>query len=169
MTDFDDDKELFGQDDDRERVNADTRDGLSTGLRMDSDDRDPNIETRPPRVTMQHGYNITFEDVDFDRENFRYYAFLDHPDKPGRIESAKGAYWEHVTNRNGQKASRPAGSGKHYLMKLEMKYAKEDWELKRAKVARTMADAGQIKTGEYAPEGGDSIHQSHRTSDSPYS
>ena len=173
MSEFED-KEMFGQDDDRERVNADKTSELSQGLQMNTDDRDPNLETRPPRISMAHGFNIAFEDVEFDRVNFRYYAFIDRKDKPGRIESAKGDYWEHVKNIHGSIATRPAGSDTYFLMRLPMKYAKEDLELKKAKVARTMADAGKLKPGEYAPdaktgkaEGGDSIHQSSYVSDSP--
>jgi hypothetical protein len=166
--------ESYGQEDDRERVNSTQKQDLSTG--QTGDDRDPNQETRPKRVPMKQGTNLGFEDCDMDPTQYRYYVFNEDPNKPGRIDRAKGAAWEHVTNRQGQVATRASGGGTAYLMRLPMEYAKEDNDAKRAKVLATMADAGKMGRNEYAPdpetgraEGGASIHQGSHTSDNPYS
>ena len=149
-----------GESEERERVNTDMKEdqAQNAGLSLDANPRDPNSQTRPPRVPLEYGNNVSFSDVQFDRKNYRYYAFYDDPERPGRIENAKAAYWEEVRNVNGQLASRPAGAGRHILMRLPMQYALEDLELKRKKVQATMADYGEIKTGqagkldEYAPD-----------------
>jgi hypothetical protein len=151
--------------------NSDQTQGLQGG-----DDRNPNIETRPPRVPMKQGTNLGFEDCEFDHKKFRYYGFHEDPLKPGRIARAKAAYWENVTNINGQTAQRATGGGITYLMCLLWKYANEDLQVKKNKVLATMADQGKLGANEYAPdsetgraEGGTSIHQSSHTSDNPYS
>ena len=171
--DIEDESGLYGQGDDRERVNSIQKQDLSTG--QTGDPRDPNQETRPPRILMKQGSNMGFEDCEFDREKFGYYVFHEAPSKPGRIERAKAAYWEHVTNRSGQVAQRNAGGGISYLMRLPAKYRKEDLDAKKKRVQATMADQGKIGPGEYAPdpktgagEGGTSIHQSSHTSDNPF-
>ena len=168
------DGEMIGQDDDRERVNSNQKQDLATG--NTGDDRDPNQETRPARVPMKQGTNLGFEDCELDRANYRYYIFSEDPNKPGRVERAKAAYWEHVTNRAGQVAQRATGGGTGYLMRLLHKYAQEDLALKKAKVVATQADQGKLSEGEYAPdphtgraEGGTSIRQSSHASDNPYS
>ena len=164
----------MGQDDDRERGNSTQKQDLAVG--QPGDPRDPNITTRPARVTMGQGSNLGFEDCDFDRESFGYYVFHEHPDKPGRIARAKGAYWEHVTNRDGQVAQRASGGGINYLMRLPEKYRKEDLDAKKKRVQATMADQTGVGQNEYAPdtktgkaEGGSSIYQDRQMTDNPYS
>lgn len=158
----------------RARVNADTREDQAKGLGANVDPRDPNAETRPPRVQMGRGGNLTFSEAEMDKEKFHYYAFYDNPDRPGRIEQAKAAYWEHVTNREGQPITRPAGGGLHYLMRLPIKYWLEDLMVKKEKIRARMVGETKVGKGEYAPtadghrEGGDSMRTTH-TSDNPYS
>ena len=166
----------------RERVNTDKREdeAISQGLSLNSDTRNPNADTRPPRVPMQQGKNVDFSDVQMDTKNFKYYAFFDNPEKPGRIQSAKAAYWEEVMNIHGQPARRPAGNGYHILMRLPIQYWKEDLENKRKKVQATLADEGKLSKNvpgqfdEYAPEdggkaeGGESMFVRHSQSDSPF-
>jgi hypothetical protein len=166
--------ELYGQDDDGKRVNSTQKQDLAVGA--SGDPRDPNQETRPARVPMKQGTNLGFEDCDFDRSSYRYYAFNEDPNKPGRIDRAKSAYWEHVTSRNGAIAQRASGGGTTYLMRLPMKYASADSNIKKKKVLATMADQTKINANEYAPdpitgkaEGGTSIYQDRTVSDNPYS
>lgn len=170
---IEDENKLYGQEDDRERVNSTQKQDLAVG--ETGDPRDPNSDAYIPRILMKQGTNMGFEDCDFDRKNFGYYVFHEDPTKPGRIERAKAAYWEHVTNRTGQVAQRSAGGGICYLMRLPAKYRQEDLDAKKKRVQATMADQGKIGPGEYAPdpktgqgEGGTSIHQSSHTSDNPF-
>lgn len=161
----------------RERVNSSQEQSLvESDAHQSIDDRDPNKDTRPPRVTMSNSVKLTFPEVIFERDKYHYYAFVDHPERPGRIESAKAAYWEHVTNKEGHPITQPAGGGTHYLMKLPLEYWREDLMLKKKKVARTMASQDKLGPNEYAPdpktgkaEGGTSIYQERHTSDNPYS
>ena len=138
---------MYGEDEEKgineekERQNSDMVEGdaVTAGLQLGGDDRDPNLETRPPRVRLQGGKKLAFEDVEFERGKFHYYAFLDDPGRPGRINNAKAAYWETVYNVHGQPATRPAGQGTHVLMKLPLKYWKEDLDFKKQQVTRRMA------------------------------
>ncbi len=146
----------------------------SDSLGIQTDPRDPNKDARPPRVPMGQGRNLEFSQVKFERDKFHYYAYLEHPEKPGRIRKAEAAYWEYVTDSRGQKVTAAAGSGMHYLMKLPLKYWKEDLDSKKIAVARRMEKENSIGVGEYAPdaatgrpEGGTSVITSD-TSDNPY-
>jgi|TARA_R110000796_G_scaffold161824_1_gene278553 hypothetical protein len=135
--------------------------------------RDPNAENRPPRVAMQGSLNLDYPESRLDRENFAYRWFLDDPIKPGRIESAKRAYWDHCED-DGVKVTRPAGNATHYLMRLPMNYWLEDQQLKREKNLATMSEEAQLGANEYAPtasgrrEGGESSRVSQSSSDNPY-
>jgi len=170
------DNELYGQDDDRERVNSDKAEDQAQGLAANVDPRNANAETRPPRVAMKRGANVTFADVDFDREKFHYYAFLDDPNKPGRIESARAAYWEDVPNRTGTPATRPDKSGgTHRLMRLPIEYWREDLNTKKQKIRARMATENKLGKNEYAPDaktgaagGGKEMYRSTSTSDNPF-
>ena len=169
--------ELFGQDDNRERINSDKAEDQATGLAGNLDPRNPNAETRPPRVPMKQGANVTFADVEFDREKFHYYAFLDDPKKPGRIQSARDAYWEDVPNREGVPATRPDKSGgTHRLMRLPIEYWREDLDNKKQKIRDRMATENKLGPSEYAPDpetgkptGGKEMFRSTSTSNNPYS
>lgn len=135
--------------------------------------RDPNAETRPPRVAMQGSLNLDYPESELDRANYAYRWFLDDPAKPGRIETAKRAYWEHKVD-DGKNVTRPAGNATHYLMMLPMEYWLEDRQLKRERNLATMTEEARLGAGEYAPdaqgrrEGGESARVSQSTSDNPY-
>ena len=139
-----------------------------------ADPRSPNADARPARVLLSRGGKLDIAEHKLDDKNYRYYWFLDDPQKPGRVQAAVAAYWEHVTNAQGQAITRPSGSNTHYLMRLPMKYAMEDLELKREKVRATMDKETSIGRNEYAPdqrgraEGGTSA-LSRNSSGNPYS
>lgn len=135
--------------------------------------RDPNAETRPPRVAMQGTKNLDYPESQLDREKYAYRWVLDDPAKPGRVDSFKRAYWEHKQD-DGVNVSRPAGAATHYLMMLPIEYYKEDQKLKRDKNLATMTEEARLGANEYAPtaqghrEGGESARVSQSTSDNPY-
>ena len=157
----------------RPRMQAHEINDQSVGL-ADQDPRSPNASVRPPRVLLAQGGKLDVAEHKLDDKNYRYYWFLDDPQKPGRIAAAIAAYWEHVTNAQGQAITRPAGANTHYLMRLPMQYALEDLELKREKVRATMDKEASIGRNEYAPdqkgraEGGTSA-LSRNSSGNPYS
>ena len=148
-------------------------DAATQGLEMNP--RDPNADTRPPRVPVGQGLNLDTGGLDLDKESYYYHWVLEMPDRPGGIQKAKAAYYEHVTDASGNIVTRPAGGGFHYLMRLPVEYRKEDLVLKKNKVLATMDAETRIGPGEYAPdplshrdEGGQSAVR-RETSDNPYS
>jgi hypothetical protein len=123
---------------------------------------------------MQGSLNLDYPESKLDKKSYAYRWFLDDPNKPGRIETAKRAYWEHVSDE-GENVCRPSGNSMHYLMKLPREYYIEDKDLKRQRVLSTMAEEARLGANEYAPtasgqrEGGESARVSQTTSDNPYS
>lgn len=109
---------------------------------------------RPPRIAMTAGMNLHVDESLLDRKNFYYRFFAESAAKGGRISSAKGAYYDHVTDKEGNNITRPGGGGDTmYLMKLPMKYRLDDLNLKEKKNAATMDAEYQLKSNEYAPKG----------------
>jgi hypothetical protein len=159
----------------RGRPRMQAHESVEQALGMETTDpRSPNKGVRPPRVRLTQGGKLDVAEHKLDDKNYRYYWFLDDPQKPGRIQAAIAAYWEHVTNSQGQAITRPAGANVHYLMRLPMEYALEDLELKREKVRATMDKEASLGVNEYAPdqkgraEGGTSALTRH-SSGNPYS
>lgn len=136
-----------------------------------ADPRDTN--QRPKRVPIRPGTNLDYPEDRLDREKFAYRWFLDHPSRPGRIQQAIAAYWEH-TQENGANVQRPSGSGQQFLMKLPIMYWNEDQELKRERNRANMAQENELGPNEYAPdaqgrrEGGTSARTSNVSSGNPY-
>lgn len=166
----------------RERVNSGMVEdrAVAQGLAASIDPRNPNVDS-PTRIPLGRSSKVDFSDVEMDRENFAYYAFLDDPQRPGVIGQAKAAFWEECVNMYGQPARRPGGyNTEHVLMRLPMKYWKEDLDKDKKAREAMMADAGTLKKEgkntpeEYAPtsggkpEGGDSLFVSKKVSDNPY-
>ena len=155
------------------RNDASKTENQATTQGLGNQSRDPNAETRPPRVAMQGSLNLDYPEDQLDRVNFAYRWFLDDPNKPGRIERAKRAYWEHKQD-DGKNVTRPAGSATHYLMQLPMEYWLQDKQLKREKNLATMTEEARLGANEYAPtaqghrEGGESARVSQSSNDNPY-
>lgn len=82
---------------------------------------------RPPRVSMAEGDLIlTVPDRYLSKsKHYRFFA-----DREGRIDRAKEAYWEFVTDENGVNIARSSKGTKMYLMALDIQYKIEDDELK---------------------------------------
>ena len=165
------------------KAKADQKVASATGLTeteaatigvTEGDSRDPNSQKRPPRVSLQRGENLSTFGIKLDRENYRYYWFSESQTKPGRVQGALAAYYEHVVGSNGKPVSRNNGNGgATYLMRLPMEYWKEDEAAKRKNVALTMGENTKLGANEYAPtatrpEGGASSVVSRSTSDNPY-
>ncbi len=112
----------------------------------------PDGPKRPPRIRLHAGQNLHISEAYLDREKFSYRWFAESSVNGGRVASAHGAYWEHVTDEHGQNFKRPSGQDTMYLMKLEIQYWLEDQQLKRNKVRATMDKEYAISEGEYAPD-----------------
>jgi hypothetical protein len=145
----------------------------SQGIQTDS--RNPNKDSRPPRVPMGQSMNLEFAGVKRDEANYKYYAFLDQKHKPGRVQKALAAYWEYVTYEDGTNVVAPAGDGLHYLMKLPREYWEQDLLLKKKAVARRIDAENSIGDEEYAPDSATGRPEGGKTalhsgnSDNPYS
>lgn len=132
-------------------LDSETPEALAATGQVEGDPRNPNQKARPPRIPLRHGANLNYPEEKLDKDNFAYYWFLDMASKPGRIQSAHSAYWEHV-EENGKPVTRKAGENTHYLMKLPIEYYNEDQARKAADVARTMAENMKLGRNEYAPD-----------------
>ncbi len=128
-----------------------TQDTATTLGAQDKRPDAPEGPARPPRVRMNAGENLAVSEEYLDREKYSYRFFAENSIKGGRIESAKGAWWEHVTDSRGQNIKKPSGNDIMYLMKIELEYWEEDQKLKREKVRATMDQEASIGEGEYAP------------------
>jgi hypothetical protein len=145
---------------------------ITQGL-SSAEPRDPNKESRPARIRMEQGQNLSTVGMDLDEINYKYRWFADYEKAPGRIAGAQRAYWEHV-QKNGQNESRDSGSGMMYLMRLPMENWREDLALKKEKSLATMDSQRELGPNEYAPdpvtlkaEGGKSA-VTRDSSDNPY-
>lgn len=124
---------------------------------------------RPRRISMSNMKKLDIPEGIM--EKGYYYRWFQ--DKDGRIQQAKAAYYEHVTDEQGNNFTRNSGPYTLYLMRLRQEYRDEDNLLKRQRVAATLEAEAHIGAGEYAPdprtgkpEGGTSAIQ-HHTSDRP--
>lgn len=124
--------------------------GSNQAVRPDA----PEGPDRPARIPMNSGTNLNVPEQLLDRDKFHHRFFAENLIKGGRIESAKGAWWEHVIDPRGKNIMRPSGGDVMYLMKIDIKYWKEDQKLKQDKVRATMEAEATISDGEYAPTTG---------------
>jgi len=114
-------------------------------------ERGPDGPKRPPRIRLHSGKNLHVPEDLLDRENFSYRWFAENSIKGGRVESAKGAYWEFFVDASGNNFRRPSGQDQMFLMQIEKKYYLEDLDFKRQRVNATMNQESGIGDGEYAP------------------
>lgn len=124
----------------------------STDKRPDA----PKGPDRPARIPMNSGSNLQVPANLLERDKFAYYYFAENLLKGGKVAAAEGAWWVPVTDMRGKNITRPSGGDIMHLMKLELKYWKEDQKLKQAKVRATMEAETIIGDGEYAPTPGGS-------------
>lgn len=157
----------------RQAEGVNTTQAATQGLQV-GDPRDPNQGKRPPRVSMSQGFNLDVPGYPFDRDNFYYHWFAEHPSKGGRVEKAKAAYYEHcVWPSSGANVTVSSGDGTMYLFRLPIDWRREDVRNKREKANFARREASRVKAGEYAPtasrpEGGTSSVVDERESDNPY-
>lgn len=100
--------------------------------------------TVPPGTIPEHMHGHWFED------------------REGRIEQAKRAWYEHVTDADGNNIVRSSGGSKMYLMAIEKKYYDEDKALQernyRASIGKSYEkDLGVQGLEQYTPEGANKI------------
>lgn len=151
-----------------------TEDRATTEGGITADPRNPNATARPKRVPMGKGMTLDVSGVELDRENYHYQWITEKPHRPGRLQQAKAAFYEHVTDIEGNQISRPSAGSTTYLMRLPMEYWIEDKQLKKDKVKRTLEAETKIGVNEYAPtshnrDGGDSSIVERREGTNPFS
>ena len=136
-----------------------------SGLVSDSREEVAHTSGRPKRISMN---NMKKLEVPLNLlEDGYYYRWFQ--DKDGRITQAKAAYYEHVTDEQGNNFCRSSGPYGLYLMRLRQEYRDEDNQLKKERVKATLEGKAVIGPGEYAPdpvtgraEGGRSAIQHNR-------
>lgn len=143
---------------------------LSEGI-QGGDPRNPN--KRRERIPMQKGQNLEVPGVTLEKDKYHYHWFTEKPHRPGTLDKAKAAFYEHVHDHEGSVVSRPSGAGVTYLMKLPIEYWQEDLQTKRERVKKTLEDQTSLGPNEYAPtknnrEGGESSMVDKTESDNPY-
>ena len=108
-------------------------------------------KARPARVQMNAGNRLYVPDS-LKKEGYVQYWQVDHP---GIIEQMERAWWEKVTDENGQHVTVPAGNGnKHYLMHIEKKYYDEDMtRQQKQNIDATAKQAQSLGEDEYIPMG----------------
>ena len=115
--------------------------------------RNQNREKAPraERVPMNASGKLTAPK----REGYVRYWTLKGPDHPGKIDSMLAAYWEYVTDGDGNHIEQPAGKGNtHVLMELPQHYYDEDMQAQHAKeVDATQTNLQQLGDSEYVPMG----------------
>lgn len=149
-----------------------------TGIVM-GDERDSNtaVVQERVRVPLNSGQQQSLRGYTLDWANFHYYWFHESAGRGGRINEALEAFYEHC-QLNGENIKTPAGSGWDYLMRLPIKYYRED--VKRARDQREalakqqdklkgddkLQEYGVDRYGKPIFEGEAPAHQS--SSDNPY-
>lgn len=113
-------------------------------------------EARKPRVSMNTGEFVLSVPEGAIPAGRVGHWFLD--DGRGRIERAKAAWWEHVTDSQGVNYTAQSGAQKMYLMSIEKTYYDEDEALReknyRASLGKTDNESLGVEGVEaYTPSG----------------
>lgn len=103
---------------------------------------------RPGRISMSNMKKL--EIPESLKEEGYYYRFFQ--DRDGRLAQAKAAYYEHVTDEQGNNFTRPSGPYTMYAMRLKQEYRDQDLALKKARVQATLEAEAGIGANEYAPD-----------------
>ena len=114
---------------------------------------------RPPRISMSVMKKLEVPQGLL--EDGYYYRWF--KDSDGRLGQAQAAYYEFVTDEQGNRFSRVSGPNTMFLMRLPQQYRDEDNALKRARVAATLEEEASLGANEYSPSGKDSAvtHTDH--------
>jgi len=140
---------------------------VDSGLGGETRESAAHSTKRPPRISMADG-DLILTVADRYLQKGKHYRFF--ADREGRIDRAKAAYWEHVTDENGVNISRSSKGTKMYLMSLELEYKREDDALKmeryRASIgAEAEKDLGIAGLKTDTDKGRASALESHVSSD----
>ena len=122
------------------------REGIVMG-----DSRDPNAagEQERVRVPLTSGQKQSLRGYKLDLDNYHYYWPHDDPSRPGRIEAYKAAFYEHCRHEEGSIICTPSGAGMDYLMRLPIKYQREDVQASRDRRLAARRRDNKLKDGEY--------------------
>ena len=103
---------------------------------------------RPKRVSMNNMLNLAAGEEAL--ENGYYHRWIIGRD--GRVPRAQAAYYEFVTDEQGNNMTRVSGPNTQYLMRLPQHYRDEDLAAKKAAVQATLETEAGIGQNEYAPD-----------------
>ncbi len=107
-------------------------------------------KSRPARIPMSAGNKLHVPD-ELKKEGYQQYW---QKDSPGVIEQMERAWWEKVTDENGQPITVPSGESTLYLMHIEEKYYHEDMARQQKQNIETTAKQAQtLGEEEYVPKG----------------
>ena len=110
-------------------------------------------KNRPARIPLGQGSKLSLANQYATDKTKHYHLFLD---KPGELESAKRAWYDHVKDENGSNVQMPAGNGQnHFLMQIDKKLYQEDMLAQQKLVTAATKQKISINkgAGEYSPEG----------------
>lgn len=108
---------------------------------------DKNKPVRAKRIGMQQRKKLDY----IYQDSKYYYRWMQ--DRDGRIQHAREAGYEFVTDENGQEIQRRSGPYSLHLMRLPIQYRIEDEKAKQAKVIETIKHESKLKEDEYIPDG----------------
>ncbi len=117
-----------------------------------------NLQDRgPERVSMTAKGKLAFPaGIDRDDNRFRYRWGKDNGE--GSLQRYIDAWWELMKDSTGNYIRRPAGGGHNlYLLRIPIKYWKEDQEAAQAKNIDVVKESARLKQGEYVPKGQDAV------------
>jgi hypothetical protein len=115
-------------------------------------------EARAPRVSMNTGeFLLAVPDGTIPEGKVGHW-FLD--DGRGRIDRAKAAWWEHVTDMHGNNWTAQSGPSKMYLMAIDKIYYDEDENLREQNYRASLGKRDDESLGvpgleSYTPSGAD--------------
>lgn len=114
----------------------------------------PEDDSREPRIPLTAGGKLSVPQNMLE-EGYHYCWPLD---RPGNLERMQRAWYEFVTDSNGNKMTVPAGRGDtHYLMRVKQEYYNEEVEIAQSRVNDGLISSAKLKEGEYVPEGHDGV------------
>jgi len=103
---------------------------------------------RPKRVSMNNMKKLDVSEGLM--EDGYYYRWFQ--DRDGRIAQAQSAYYEFVTDEQGNNTTRQSGPYTMQFMRLRQEYRDEDLAAKKAAVKATLETEAGIGHNEYAPD-----------------
>jgi len=147
------------------------REGIIMG-----DSRDPNAAVMQERVRipMNSGQKMSLRGYQLEQDKYHYHWFHESHVSGGRVLDAQNAFYEICVMPDGSNVTAPSGNGTQYLMRLPLKYYREDMAASKEKRAALRKREAKLGKGEYTvnekgrhvDEGEVIVRRS--TSDNPY-